>query len=336
MKVLVTGGAGFIGSHLVERLLGLGHDVVCLDNFNDFYDPALKRRNIEKAFWSNRYTLVSGDILDKELLDKIFQERLDAIVHLAAWAGVRPSIENPAIYQQVNIEGTLNLLENCRKHNVNKFVFASSSSVYGGRTDVPFCESDNVMKPISPYAASKVAGEAICYTYHHLFHIQIHALRFFTVYGPRQRPEMAIHLFARKMLEQAPLRAFGDGKSSRDYTYIDDIVDGVTASLLNCHGFEIINLGGSKPTTLDRLLGLIAKRLGVSPRIEYSPDQPGDVPITYADVTLAKRLLGYQPKVGIEEGIDRFCTWLEDDIRRAENDLADSKKHTVPPACPRS
>ncbi len=320
MKVLVTGGAGFIGSHLVERLLGMGHDIVCLDNFNDFYDPAVKHRNIEKAFWSKRYTLVSGDILDRDLLEKIFADGLDAVVHLAAWAGVRPSIQNPVIYQQVNVEGTVNLLEACRAHGVKKFVFASSSSVYGGRKDVPFREIDDVMKPISPYAASKVSGEALCYTYHHLYDIHVHALRFFTVYGPRQRPEMAIHLFARKMLEGAPIRAFGDGKSSRDYTYIDDIIDGVTASLLNCSGFEIINLGGSKATTLERLLTLIAERLGKKPRIELAPDQPGDVPTTYADVAKAKRLLDYEPKVGIEEGIDRFCTWLEEELKHTESE----------------
>ncbi len=319
MKVLVTGGAGFIGSHLVERLLGLGHDVVCLDNFNDFYDPAIKHRNIEKAFWSNRYTLVSGDILDKELLEKLFSEGLDGVVHLAAWAGVRPSIERPMIYQQVNIEGTLNLLEKCREHKVDRFVFASSSSVYGGRTNVPFRETDNVMKPISPYAATKAAGEVLCYTYHHLHKINIHALRFFTVYGPRQRPEMAIHLFARKMLNDEPISAFGDGNSSRDYTYVDDIIDGVTASLLRCKGFEVINLGGSKTTSLNALLGLIAARLGKSPNIEHSKDMPGDVPTTFADIAVAKRLLGYAPKVGIKEGIDRFCTWLEEDLHRAEH-----------------
>ena len=323
MKILVTGGAGFIGSHLVERLLGEGHDVICLDNFNDFYDPAIKHRNIEKAFWSSRYTLVSGDILDRDLLEKTFSEKLDAVVHLAAWAGVRPSIVNPHIYQQVNVEGTLNLLECCRDHGVEKFVFASSSSVYGGRSDVPFRETDNVMQPISPYAASKVAGEALCYTFHHLYGIHIHALRFFTVYGPRQRPEMAVHLFARKMLDGESIRAFGDGKSSRDYTYIDDIIGGVTASLMRCEGFETINLGGSKTTSLERLLTLIAERLGKKPRIELAPDQPGDVPVTYADVTLAERLLGYNSKVTIEEGIDRFCTWLEEDRKRAEKDASE-------------
>jgi UDP-glucuronate 4-epimerase len=325
MKVLVTGGAGFIGSHLVERLLGLGHDVVCLDNFNDFYDPATKHRNIEKAFWSNRYTLVSGDILDRELLDKTFMDGIDAVVHLAAWAGVRPSIERPAIYQQVNVEGTLNLLEKCREYRVDQFVFASSSSVYGGRTNIPFRETDNVMKPISPYAATKAAGELLCYTYHHLYKINVHALRFFTVYGPRQRPEMAIHLFARKMLKGEPIFAFGDGNSSRDYTYIDDIIDGVTASLLRCEGFEVINLGGSKTTSLSALIALIAKRLGKSPEIAHSADKPGDVPTTFADISTAKRLLGYSPKVDIKEGVDRFCTWLEEDIRRAEHSIVPHK-----------
>ncbi len=318
MKILVTGGAGFIGSHLAERLLGLGHEIICLDNFNNFYDPEIKRRNIEKAFWSNRYTLVNGDILDKDLLEKIFSDKPDITVHLAAWAGVRPSISNPEIYQRVNIEGTLNILEKCRKHEVDKFVFASSSSVYGGRTNTPFRETDDIMKPISPYAATKAAGEAICYTYHHLYNISVYALRFFTVYGPRQRPEMAIHNFARKIINDEPISAFGNGNSSRDYTYIDDIVEGVVASILNCSGYHIVNLGGSKTTTLNMLLSLIAKRLGKTPKIQHENDQPGDVPITFADISNARKLLGYSPKVGIEEGINRFCSWLEEDLKRVE------------------
>jgi UDP-glucuronate 4-epimerase len=316
MRVLVTGGAGFIGSHLAERLLKEGFEVVCLDNFNDFYDPGLKRRNIEKAFWSNRYTLISGDILDEDLLDKVFSEPFDAVAHLAAYAGVRPSIERPEIYERVNVRGTLNLLERCRHTNVPKFVFASSSSVYGGRKDVPFRETDDISRPISPYAASKVAGEALCYTYHHLFGIQVHALRFFTVYGPRQRPEMAIHLFARSMLHGEPITLFGDGESSRDYTYIDDIIDGVTASIKTCKGYEIINLGGSRTTSLNELVSVISRRLNIAPEVEHTGDQPGDVPITFADVAYAAKLLGYAPKVDINDGIDRFCKWLLQEAKR--------------------
>ncbi len=313
MRVLLTGGAGFIGSHLAESLLAGGHEVVCLDNFNDFYDPATKKKNIETALSQPGYTLVTGDILDRDLLDRLFEDGngFQAVAHLAAYAGVRPSIERPEIYQRVNIEGTLNLLERCRIYEVPRFVFASSSSVYGGRSDVPFRESDDVMRPISPYAASKVAGEALCHTYHHLFGINVHVLRFFTVYGPRQRPEMAIHLFANHLRRGEPVRLFGDGRASRDYTYIDDITAGVVASVERCSGFEVINLGGSKTTSLLRLVEVIGERLDVEPVIEHEQFQPGDVPITYADVTRARKLLGYEPKVDIETGIDRFCSWLE-------------------------
>ncbi len=323
MRILVTGGAGFIGSNLAERLLSENNEVVCLDNFNNFYDPGLKRRNIEKAFWSSRYTLINGDILDEDLLDKVFSDPFDVVVHLAAYAGVRPSIEWPEIYEKVNIRGTLNLLERCRRFDVKKFVFASSSSVYGGRKEVPFRETDDISRPISPYAASKVAGEALCYTYHHLFGISIHALRFFTVYGPRQRPEMAIHLFARRMLQNKPITMFGDGESSRDYTYVEDIVDGVVGSIHNCSGYQIINLGGSKTTSLNDLVASLSARLKVSPKVERTGDQPGDVPITFADVTHAKKLFGYEPKVDIKDGIDRFCTWLEEDIKRRRDNEDD-------------
>lgn len=317
MKVLLTGGAGFIGSHLAERLLAAGHDVVCLDNFNDFYDPAIKQRNIERALASPGYTLVTGDILDRELLDRLFDRHcgIDCIAHLAAYAGVRPSIERPEIYQRVNIEGTLNLLERARIYGVERFVFASSSSVYGGRTEVPFREADDVMRPISPYAATKVAGEALCHTYHHLFGLSAHVLRFFTVYGPRQRPEMAIHLFASRLRRGEPVRIFGDGRSSRDYTYIDDIVAGVQASIERCAGFEVLNLGGSRATALEDLIALLARRLDVAPVVEREPEQPGDVPITFADISRARRILDYRPLIGIETGIDRFCSWFEKNRR---------------------
>jgi len=311
MRVLVTGGAGFIGSHVAERLLAVGHDVVCLDDFNDFYNPEIKKRNIEHALTQKRYTVITGDILDRELLDRVFAEPYDVVAHFAAYPGVRPSIERPKKYQRVNVEGTGNLLQRCCRCEVKKFVFASSSSVYGGRTEVPFRETDDVMRPISPYAASKVAGEALCHTFHHLYGLHVHMLRFFTVYGPRQRPEMAIHKFAAKMLRGRPISVFGDGRMSRDYTYIDDIVDGVLASIERCDGFEVINLGGSRTTTLERLVELLSDRLGVRPTIERRPDQPGDVPITFADVTRAKQILDWEPRVPIEEGIDRFCAWLE-------------------------
>ena len=254
---------------------------------------------------------MEGDILDQSFLGSVFQNSFDVVVHIAAYAGVRPSIENPALYQRVNIEGTLNLLECCRKSNVGKFVFASSSSVYGGRTEVPFRETDNVMRPISPYAATKAAGEILCHTYHHLYGISVHALRFFTVYGPRQRPEMAIHLFASRMLKGKPIKIFGDGLSSRDYTYITDIIDGLVASIDRCSGFEVINLGGSAGTALGDLVRMIGTRLGVTPQTEQLPDQPGDVPITFADVSKAKKLLDYAPKVSIENGIGLFCDWMK-------------------------
>ncbi len=310
MRVIITGGAGFIGSHLADRLLKENHEVVCLDNFNDFYSPNLKRRNIEKALESSNYTLVAGDILDRDLLTKVFSQQFDAVIHLAAYAGVRPSIKRPDIYQRVNVEGTLNLLEQCRMHKVSKFVFASSSSVYGGRTSGPFKEDDDVMQPVSPYAATKVAGEAICHAFHKTSDLSVHALRFFTVYGPRQRPEMAIHLFANHIIHGTPLPVFGDGSSARDYTYIDDIVDGIVASLERCNGFEVINLGGSSTTTLADLIDLLGVTLNRTPIIKREPDQIGDVPITFADVSRAKKILDYVPNVGIEEGIRRFCAWL--------------------------
>ena len=311
MRILVTGGAGFIGSHLVGKLIERGDEVVCLDNFNDFYDPAIKRKNVGEFAGSGLFTLEEGDILDAAFLDGVFQNSFDVVVHLAAYAGVRPSIENPALYSRVNIEGTLNLLECCRKNDVDRLVFASSSSVYGGRKEVPFLETDNVMSPISPYAATKAAGEILCHTYHHLYGISVHALRFFTVYGPRQRPEMAIHLFASQMRKGEPVKVFGDSLSSRDYTYITDIVDGLTASVDRCSGFEVINLGGSATTTLFDLVQMIGASLGVTPEPEQLPAQPGDVPITFADVSKAARLLDYAPKVTIENGIALFCDWMK-------------------------
>ena len=311
MRVLVTGAAGFIGSHTCDRLLAAGSAVLGLDNLNNFYDPARKTRNLASARGRPGFEFVHGDILDAALLDRVFTDfRPERVVHLAAWAGVRPSIEQPRLYQKVNVEGTTNLLEACRAHGVDRFVFASSSSVYGDRTAVPFRETDNVDHPISPYAATKKAGELLCYTWHHLFGLHAHCLRFFTVYGPRQRPEMAIHKFTRLMAAGEPLTLFGDGSTSRDYTYVDDIVDGVVASVERVEGYRVYNLGESKTTTLGELVGHLSDALGVEPRLEHLPIQPGDVTRTFADVSRARAELGYDPQVGIAEGVRRFVEWF--------------------------
>ncbi|MFZ4738719.1 MAG: NAD-dependent epimerase/dehydratase family protein [Bradymonadia bacterium] len=310
MRILLTGAAGFIGSNLADRLLSQGHTLLGLDNFNDFYDPAIKRRNVESARAHPAFELVEGDILDAPLLEALFARfRPDRVVHLAAWAGVRPSIERPALYQKVNVEGTTNLLERCRLDGVKHFVFASSSSVYGDRHEVPFRETDDVDQPISPYAATKRAGELLCYTWHHLFGLHTHCLRFFTVYGPRQRPEMAIHQFTRRIHRGESVVMFGDGSTSRDYTYIDDILDGLVASVERVEGYRIYNLGESQTVELRRLIAVIGDTLGVTPRIEQRPIQPGDVTRTFADISRARAELGYAPHVGIEEGVRRFVDW---------------------------
>lgn len=311
MRILVTGAAGFIGSHLCDALLDAGHAVLGIDNFNGFYDPAIKARNIAGAEQRPGFECVRGDILDRGLLAELFTRFApDRVVHLAAWAGVRPSIEHPAIYQQVNLEGTVNLLEQCRASGVDRFVFASSSSVYGSRKQVPFHEDDPVDRPISPYAATKKAGELLCYTWHHLHRLHVHCLRFFTVYGPRQRPEMAIHKFARLIDRGEPITLFGDGSSSRDYTYVDDIVRGVVASIEAVEGYRIYNLGGSETTTLSTLVEHLGRALETTPAVKHLPMQPGDVPRTFADVSRARAELGYDPQVGIAEGIDRFARWF--------------------------
>ena len=310
MRILVTGAAGFIGSSLVDRLLSMGHTVVGIDNFNDFYDPAIKAANIAEAERHPAFELVRGDILDRDLLADVFARfKPERVVHLAAWAGVRPSIERPSLYQQVNVEGTTNILERCRQDGVNHLVFASSSSVYGDREQVPFRESDRVDFPISPYAATKKAGELLCYTYHHLFGLNVSCLRFFTVYGPRQRPEMAIHKFTRIIDEGEPVPMFGDGSSSRDYTFIDDIIDGVVASMERVSGYNIYNLGESKTITLRDLIKEIGAARGRTPVINQLPSQPGDVSRTFADVSKAKAELDYHPKVTVQEGLRRFVEW---------------------------
>lgn len=309
-KVLLTGGAGFIGSWVGERLLSLGHHVVCIDNFNNFYDPAIKRANLTECLQSDRFTLCEGDITDRALLVDLFEEHgFDAIIHLAAWAGVRPSIENPEIYEEVNLGGTLNLLQRARHGNVKSVVCASSSSIYGGRTDPPFSEDDSVGRPVSPYAATKRSGELLCYTFHHLFDLNITNLRYFTVYGPRQRPEMAIHKFARRMVRGQSIPLFGDGSSSRDYTYVEDIVDGTMLALEKCKGYEIFNIGESTTTNLLDLVKQIGDALGVEPEIDWLPDQPGDVPITFASIDKARKMLGYDPSVPVKEGVPKFIEW---------------------------
>lgn len=316
MRILVTGAAGFIGSHLTDRLLATGHQVLGLDNFNDFYDPSVKARNLEGALPHPGFELVRGDILDDDLLADVFRRfRPDRVVHLAAWAGVRPSIARPGLYQKVNVEGTMNLLERCRRDGIDRFVFASSSSVYGDRDAVPFREDEGADRPISPYAATKRAGELLCYTYHHLFGIHAHCLRFFTVYGPRQRPEMAIHKFTRLIDRGEPVPIFGDGTSSRDYTYVDDVIDGVMASIERVEGYRIYNLGEEKTIELCRLVDVIARALGREARLDFRPAQPGDVRTTFADVSRARAELGYAPRVGIEEGVRRFVEWYRKTIR---------------------
>ena len=313
MRILVTGGAGFIGSHLIEYLLRDGYEVDCLDNFNGYYDPLIKRNNIQVALQHRYFQLIEGDILDHSFAKLQFQKRsYDVVVHLAARAGVRPSIKNPLLYERVNIQGTMCLLELCKQYNVNKFVFASSSSVYGANEKVPFSESDPVDNPISPYAATKKAGESICYTYHHLYNISINCLRFFTVYGPRQRPDMAIHKFARLINQSESVPMFGDGSSRRDYTFISDIVQGVLRSIERCDGYHIYNLGESTTIELRRLIELLENTLNKKAEINHLPPQPGDVPITYADISLARRDLDYTPQVGIEEGIEKFVEWFRE------------------------
>jgi UDP-glucuronate 4-epimerase len=311
--ILVTGGAGFIGSHLTRRLLARGDRVTVLDDFNDFYNPARKRENVVPLLPRPDYRLVEGDIRDEPLVDRLFAAGgFDAVIHLAARAGVRPSLAEPILYEDVNCIGTLRLLEAARRHGPKVFLFGSSSSVYGINEKVPFAESDEVNQPISPYATTKRTGELLCYNYHHLYGLKTACLRFFTVYGPGQRPEMAIHKFTDLIFQGKTVPMYGDGGSRRDYTYVDDIVDGLVATLDLAPGFEILNLGGADTTSLADLVRSIGEELAIEPRIEYLPSQPGDVPITYADVSKAARLLGYSPKVPLREGLRRFVAWYRE------------------------
>jgi UDP-glucuronate 4-epimerase len=310
MKAVVTGAAGFIGSHLTERLLKDGWSVVGIDSFDAFYDPSIKRRNLAQAQKDARFQLVEADIRDKAAMQQAISDDVDVIIHLAARAGVRPSIEQPALYTDVNINGTVVMLELAREREIKKFVFASSSSVYGNNKKVPFSEDDNVDFPISPYAATKKAGELICHTYHHLYGIDMTCLRFFTVYGPRQRPDLAIHKFARLIEDGKPIPVYGDGTMSRDFTYIDDIINGVVASMERCSGYHIYNLGESRPINVSDLIAEIEKALGKQATKNHLPVQPGDVERTYADVAKAQRDLDYQPSTHIADGLARFVQWL--------------------------
>ena len=309
-SILITGGAGFIGSHLTEALVRDGREVVVLDNFDDFYLPDVKRRNLEPMKGRPGFSVVEGDIRDEAIVEKVFTTHpISVVVHLAARAGVRPSIEQPVLYADVNVTGTSVLLEACRRHGIAKFVFGSSSSVYGNNSKLPFSEKDEVDRPISPYAATKRAGELLCATYHELYRLNVFALRFFTVYGPRQRPEMAIHKFTRLIDRGLPVPRFGDGSTRRDYTYVSDIVNGVLRAIERVQGFEIINLGGSVTTRLDELIAQLEKHLNQKAIIENEPAQPGDVVATYADVEKARRLLGFEPEIRPDEGIGRFVDW---------------------------
>jgi UDP-glucuronate 4-epimerase len=323
-KVLVTGAAGFIGSHFAERVLSEGRHVVALDNFDGFYDPAVKRRNVAAALGSAGYRLVEGDIRDGRLLERLFrEERPDAVVHLAARAGVRPSIADPALCSSVNLDGTTRLLEAARRAGVARFVFGSSSSVYGNNEKVPFAEDDPVDRPISPYAATKRAGELLAHTFHHLYGMEVGCVRFFTVFGPRQRPDLAIHKFARRMADGHEIEQFGDGSSARDYTYVDDIVEGLVRVLDRVRGFRIWNLGGSRPVPLSVLVERIASGLGVEPRLKILPPQPGDVERTWADVSRARDELEWTPRVDFELGLRLFLEWF-----RAEHSSARTEKDT--------
>ena len=310
-RVLVTGGAGFIGSHLVERLLDQGHAVICLDNFNDYYSPQLKRNNVAAFADKPNVEVVEGDIRDEAFLDKTFTEmRPNEIVHLAAMVGVRPSLTQPRLYEEVNGMGTLNLLEMSRKHELENFVFGSSSSVYGVNSKVPFSPDDPIAFPISPYAATKRANELMCHTYHHLYGMKITCLRFFTVYGPRQRPDLAIRKFTNLIERGEPVPVYGDGTFKRDYTYVDDIMQGVLSALDRKFDFEIFNLGESQVTETLELVRLIESALGKKANVEHVPVQPGDVPITYADIDKSRKVLGYDPQIKIEEGIPLFVDWF--------------------------
>src|SRR5580698_8462392 len=312
MNFLVTGGAGFIGSHVCERLLRDGHSVWAFDDLNDFYDPAHKRRNLrELQALAKPFEFVHGDITDRRALDEIFSSvKFDQVIHLAARAGVRPSLLRPALYQHVNVEGTVNVLEAARLNGVKKIIMASSSSVYGLNSKAPFSESDPIISAISPYAVSKLAGEAMGQVWHHIYHMDVTMLRFFTVYGPRQRPDLAIYKFAKLISAGKPIPVFGDGTAARDYTFVSDTVDGVIACTKREIGYQIFNLGESETISLTHMIKSLEAALGKKAVMDQQPLQPGDVPLTFADITKARKHLGYDPKVKFERGIKLFVEWF--------------------------
>ncbi len=315
--ILVTGCAGFIGSHTTKALLKKGYKVIGVDNLNDYYNPAWKQRNLKEFEHEDNFTFNRIDITYKKGLEKLFRQaqeqgqKIDKILHLAARAGVRPSIEQPLLYEKVNVGGTLNLLESAREYQVPHFIFASSSSVYGNQHKIPFSETDPVNKPVSPYAATKKAGEMLCYTYSHLYDIKTSCLRFFTVYGPAGRPDMAPYLFTKAILSDKPINKFGDGTTKRDYTYIDDIVTGVLAAVDKPFEFEIINLGNNQPVSLNEFIALLEEITGKTAKINQMGMQPGDVEITYADISKAQKMLGYEPKTSFKNGLTRFVEWYQ-------------------------
>jgi UDP-glucuronate 4-epimerase len=309
-KIVVTGGAGFIGSHLIDQLLHLGYKVICIDNFDPFYDQVIKYKNIESALKNKNFILYKIDIRDKHELEKCFStNKIDIVIHLAAKAGIRPSIKDPGGYFDVNVAGTLNILDTMQKCGIKKMIFASSSSVYGNGKKIPFSESDNVDFPISPYAATKKACELLCHTYHHLYDFDIFCLRFFTVYGPRQRPDLAIHKFTNCILNNEPIEVYGDGNSSRDYTFIGDIIDGLMGSIIELKGYEIINLGESRAVTLNKMITTLENQLNKTAIRKQLQLQAGDVITTYADITKAKKLISYSPSTDFEIGIREFIKW---------------------------
>ncbi|MCC6413974.1 MAG: GDP-mannose 4,6-dehydratase [Saprospiraceae bacterium] len=310
MTVLITGAAGFIGSHLAEKLLRDGHRVLGIDNFDPFYDTDIKRQNAEILSGYQGFSLLEADIRDRAAVDRLMAQHPDAVVHLAAKAGVRPSIEQPVDYVDVNLMGTTQLLDSMKEHGVKRMLFASSSSVYGNQAKTPFSESDDVGFPISPYAATKRSGELLCHAYHHLYGMDIACLRFFTVYGPRQRPDLAIRKFTDLALRNQPIPLFGDGSSRRDYTFVDDITDGIRGLLeKQLHGYGIFNLGCGSPVTLLEMVQAIEKALGRKIQIEWLPKQPGDVDQTHADVQKAFETFGYEPKTDLETGVRKFVEW---------------------------
>lgn len=313
VNFLVTGGAGFIGSHVCERLLKDGHEVYALDDLNDFYSPAIKQRNIsEIQSLAKPFTFIHGDLTNPDDVEEAFSSaQFDQVIHLAARAGVRPSLEQPALYQRVNVEGTVNILESARKRNVKKVTIASSSSVYGVNAKIPFSEEDPIFSAISPYASSKLACEALGHTYHHCYGMDIAMLRFFTVYGPRQRPDLAIHKFCQRIHEDQPIPMFGDGSAARDYTYVTDTLQGILACTRKEFGFDVFNLGESQTVKLSYLIELIETAMGKKANIDQQPNQTGDVPITFADISKAREKLDYNPQVKIEDGIPMFADWFK-------------------------